>query len=593
MRLSTLRASRFIALCLAVILTACSGPAKTVEPVLVEAEPTRAVAGVEPTQEAVDLDSTEWILTSLHGADLLAGTNIALDFANGHASGFAGCNAYGGEYVVTDEGSLSVPVMAITAQGCVEPEGVMEQEAAYTEILQKGGAYSLEEDRLELHDAEGNVTLVFRPKVEYAMDPNDLVGTAWQLVSTNGRTPVEGTSITLVFHDGGKAGGHAGCRDYTAAYEASGDDIRFPSLSMSGDEACLEQEAIYVQEGKYTDALTWTTNYRLVGGRLEIRTAQGETLIFEPLREEPDPGVEGAGPDFPPTDYGCQSPFYMAWNSHRLEGLSEQVQVALEAAVFEGVEGYAEAYGEDWYEYDEATGESLRLCNFSIKETDLYVTLPVEDLGNHEDLGNLVSDLLDVLDDFSTEETPGSQPGYIKIVFVSGDQEAQLWFSVTDAAQARADALAGAALLEALGYTGFPCHGYLDLAVYYDGAYEKAVVTSYRCHNATVDSTGKAPAKTPSLIIPAGEPLHLNLGADRHPESVEVRLYPEPGISASFFRWPEELPIGIEPVDRFQLGATSSFLILPEVPPGEYSLVVRAVWEEVIDVFYATSVKLE
>ena len=34
---------------------------------------------------------------------------------------------------------------------------------------------------------------------------------------------------------------------------------------------------------QYTDALTWATNYRLGEGRLEIETARGEVLIFEPL----------------------------------------------------------------------------------------------------------------------------------------------------------------------------------------------------------------------------------------------------------------------------------------------------------------------
>lgn len=584
MRNDRRKAGMILVVALGLLLTACGDPRRTEGPVPAEPGP----AGSE-----VNLDGTEWILASLHGADLVEGTNITLGFANGNANGFAGCNAYGGAYTVMGIGTLSIPEMAITAQGCVEPKGVMEQESSYLEALQNAERYHMVDDRLELQNAAGETVLVFQRKVEYAMDPAQLVGTAWRLVSTNDKPPVEGTTITLVFEDQSRARGHAGCRDYTATYEASGDDIRFPALSMSGDEACLDEEAVYLQEGKYSDALTWTTNYRLKDGLLEITTARGEVLIFEPLPDKPVPTVVGAGPDFPPTDYGCESPFNMAWNSHRLEGLSEQVQAALAAAGFDGAEGVAKAYGEDWYEYDEATGDSLRLCNFTIKQTDFYVRLPSEDLGNLETLGTLAAGVLDVLDDFPTHETPGSQPGYIKIVFFSGEKEAQLWFSATDAAGARSKGLGGSALLEVLGYSGFPCHGYLDLLVYADGVQEQAVVTCYRCHNAMVDSAGQAPAKIPSLVISAGEPLRLHLGAERPPESVEVRLYPEPGLSASFFRWPEELPIGAEPVKRFQFGATSSFHLLPEVPPGEYSVVVRAVWDEAIDVFYAASVRLE
>ena len=277
---------------LVVLLTACGGPATTGGAVPVE--PGR-------TGSEVNLDGTEWVLASLHGSDLMEGTNITLGFADGHASGFAGCNAYGGAYTVAEDGTLSVPVMAVTAQGCVEPDGVMEQEAAYTQVLQTGGAYRVVDDRLELQSVIGETVLVFRQRVEVAMNPSDLVGTAWQLVSTNGQPPVEGTTITLAFQDETHASGHAGCREYAATYEASGDHIRFPSLSMSGDDACLLEEAVYQQEGQYTDALTWTTNYRLEDGLLEIVTARGEVLIFEPLpatalQRQPRPSPSAAVP---------------------------------------------------------------------------------------------------------------------------------------------------------------------------------------------------------------------------------------------------------------------------------------------------------
>jgi hypothetical protein len=76
------------------------------------------------------------------------------------------------------------------------------------------------------------------------------------------------------------------------------------------------------------------------------------------------------------------------------------------------------------------------------------------------------------------------------------------------------------------------------------------------------------------------------------PTAVEVRLYPEPGLSASFFRWPEELPTQVDPVDRFQPEPSTDFQYVPSASPGAYSLVVRVTWEEDIDVFYALSFKL-
>ena len=425
------------------------------------------------------------------------------------------------------------------------------------------------------------------------MEPEALPGTVWQLVSTNGTPPVEGSTITLAFHDEQHASGQAGCRDYTATYQASGDDIHFPYMSMTGDDSCLAREDLYLQEGAYTDALTWTTNYRLSEDRFELLTARGEVLLFEPLTGEPEPSLEGAGPDFPPTDYGCKEPVSMAWNSHRLEQLSQRVQRALAEAGFEAAQGHAEAFGEDWYEQAGEASDSPTVCNFSIMETDFYVTLPVDDLSDLDGLGVQAARVLAVLDRFPTEETPGSQPGYVEIAFVSGGEGDRLRVPVTEAAQARQRGLVGAELLGALRYSGLPCHGYLDLVAFLNGTQEQAVVTSYQCHNAHVDSTGNSPASSPSLTLPAGESLNLHLAAPQSPETVEARLYPGAGASASFFRWPEELPTGLAPLEQYQLSPAASFQIVPQEEPGVYSLVVRAAWGEDIEVFYALTLGLE
>jgi len=232
---------------------------------------------------APHLDGSEWILVELKGASLAPGSNITLSFDGGSAGGFAGCNAYGAAYETAGDGALSIGLVERTAQACLEPQGVMEQEDAYLAALQEAAAYRVTGNGLEILDGAGASLLVFSRKERAAMDPRDLVQTSWQLVSLNGAQPVEGSTVTIVFAGDGSASGMAGCRDYTVTYEASGDEIRFPYLSMSGDDACLADEALYRQEGQYTDALTWATNYRLGQGQLEIHTARGEVLRFEPL----------------------------------------------------------------------------------------------------------------------------------------------------------------------------------------------------------------------------------------------------------------------------------------------------------------------
>ena len=117
------------------------------------------------------------------------------------------------------------------------------------------------------------------------------------------------------------------------------------------------------------------------------------------------------------------------------------------------------------------------------------------------------------------------------------------------------------------------------------------MVTSYQCLRLHVDSTGRSPSL--SLVVPEGAPLDFRLGAEQQPVTVEVRLYPGAGVSGWFFRWPEEQPTAIEPVDRFEPTPSLAFSYLPQASPGEYSVVVRAVWEGPIVVFYALSFRLQ
>ena len=133
----------------------------------------------------------------------------------------------------------------------------------------------------------------------------------------------------------------------------------------------------------------------------------------------------------------------------------------------------------------------------------------------------------------------------------------------------------------------------MGLMVSADGAEAPAVITSFRCDGAHIDSTGIYPSRSPGLVIAKEVPLEVRLDADQDPVAVDVRLYASAGRYGYFFMWPEELSGGSEPVDKFEPAPSSRFQYLPAVPPGEYSLVVRAIWERPIDVFYAISFILE
>ena len=243
-----------------------------------------ALAGCDgeetPPAQAPELDGSQWALRSINGSELVEGSYISLYFRDGSFRSSGGCNIYSGDYSTEAPDIFIVSGGSVTEMGCLSPEGVMEQESVYIAVLFDAAFYRIVDGCLEISDSNNQHLLVFDGIPEYPMEPADLVGTSWRLVSMDGDDVTEGLSITLSFDSDSVASGSAGCFDYELNYEASGDDISWGmSTSRSGELSPeLEAEAL-----RYTDSVMWSANYLLTEGQLEIFTARGETLVFEPL----------------------------------------------------------------------------------------------------------------------------------------------------------------------------------------------------------------------------------------------------------------------------------------------------------------------
>ena len=117
-----------------------------------------------------DLAGTEWELVSLSGKDLIAGTVITLNFADVYLGGEMNCNLYGGspdsgKYRATGDGTFTIIFpFAVTVQLCTEPEGIMEQEAAYIEALMNAAHYRILDHHLEFENEAGETVLIFQSK---------------------------------------------------------------------------------------------------------------------------------------------------------------------------------------------------------------------------------------------------------------------------------------------------------------------------------------------------------------------------------------------------------------------------------------------
>ncbi len=100
-----------------------------------------------------------------------------------------------------------------------------------------------------------------------------LVGTTWRLVSMDGATPIEGTTITLELR-ARELVGSAGCNNYgggpdSGAYSATRGRFDVPALAVTV-VMCVEPVGVMEQEERYLELFKMTTGYRVTGIELRL-----------------------------------------------------------------------------------------------------------------------------------------------------------------------------------------------------------------------------------------------------------------------------------------------------------------------------------
>jgi heat shock protein HslJ len=112
------------------------------------------------------LVGTNWTATSYNTgtqavSSLIADTAITAVFGeDGKLNGSAGCNNFMTSYTV-DGNNMTIQPPATTRKLCPEPEGVMEQEAAFVSMLPQTATYSISGNVLELRTADGALVASF------------------------------------------------------------------------------------------------------------------------------------------------------------------------------------------------------------------------------------------------------------------------------------------------------------------------------------------------------------------------------------------------------------------------------------------------
>ena len=99
-----------------------------------------SACGGTPSEQP-KLEGVTWKLTAINGEPPMAGTQPTLQFDGDQVSGNAGCNSFGGGVEIKGD-KIGFSALFNTEMFCMEPDGVMDQESTYLQML--GNAVTFE-----------------------------------------------------------------------------------------------------------------------------------------------------------------------------------------------------------------------------------------------------------------------------------------------------------------------------------------------------------------------------------------------------------------------------------------------------------------
>jgi heat shock protein HslJ len=127
-------------------------------------------------RQSRDLAGTAWRVTGYNNGkqavvSVRDGTTLTMAFtADGSLGGAAGCNTYRAAYSLSGT-SVAIGAVATTRKMCAQPDGVMDQEAAFLAALEGATVLQIDGDRLELR-SDGGALMVTATRQPGAEPPN-------------------------------------------------------------------------------------------------------------------------------------------------------------------------------------------------------------------------------------------------------------------------------------------------------------------------------------------------------------------------------------------------------------------------------------
>ena len=270
------------------------------------------------TSGSMSTDGPKWVAETLNGRPVIRETVLTLSTYEDSAGGYDGCNHFvgsheDGSHVAQPDGSISFPGFGQTLAGCGwrrEAQG-----ERYQEALADGREYQVLDNRLEIRDGSGKLRLVLVNKSPLVGVPEDLTGTAWRLVSTDGKAP-RGIPPTLAFWDEAFVGGTVADYGFVAQYDNWWTSFRVRSTAVTGAETSRVSRIPDQNVRDFLQDIRRSGRHAVreeAGIKfLRIRTSQGYPLDFEELM----PAVDRISD----TEWSLQSFIEVRREEYRYEG---------------------------------------------------------------------------------------------------------------------------------------------------------------------------------------------------------------------------------------------------------------------------------
>ena len=273
-----------------------------------------------PTPSPMSTDGPIWMAERLNGKLVIGiwGTVLTLSTYEDSAGGYDGCNRFvgsheDGSHVAQPDGTISFPGFGQTFVGC--PWGTERQSESYQAALADAKQYQVQDHRLEIRDGSGKVRLVMVNKSPLVGVPENLTGTAWRLVSTDGKAP-RGIPPTLSFWDEAFVGGTVADYGFVAQYDQRRTSFRVRSTAVTGAETSRVSRIRDQNVRDFLQDIGRSGRHAIreeAGIKfLRIRTSQGYPLDFEELM----PAVDKISD----TEWSLQSFIEVRWDEYRYGG---------------------------------------------------------------------------------------------------------------------------------------------------------------------------------------------------------------------------------------------------------------------------------